>query len=508
MPNAVVEILGPTQQPPSSPAYYQGGVFAVPHEGGAWDAHLAIRAFINRQDAADAREAIYDFKDVAKSYPDETRAVVEQYPWGSIRDGVMVRDAFLLELAGGNGTQPQSTNAQPTIAKASLYTFPADEGRLKLDRARKPIPRRYVVPEFLPAGITAILAGHGGSCKSLLALYFGIAVALGRPLFPEMPQCEPGAVLIALGEEDEAEAYRRLFAIAEQLNISDAEIALLGQRLLLYPCLGKDVRLTGHQSGLLVATGVSDRIIERMNEHAKACSLPAALAVLDHFLLFSGGKVNENEDAARFAQETGAIVAATGASVLTVAHSPKGDDGKKLDQHSVLGAVSTANLARLVLLVQRMTASEAKEMRISPDDRWRWLNLWAGKTNYTRAGAGLWLQEAESPYETVTLAPGQPQSVAAPEEDQAVALASAEALVTFLSTEAAQGIKHNRKSLDDAATAGRIPGLRRANARAALHVLMERKVVGERELPQGEQWGGRQSYLTVLRDLNVVERFI
>lgn len=400
--------------------------------------------------------------------------------------------------------------AQSAIEKAAnkgkLYTFPIEEGRLRLDLARKPSPRRYVVPRFVPAGITAVMAGHGGHGKSLVLLYFAVAVALGRAFFEGMEPCEPGAVLIALGEEDEAEAYRRLFAIAEQLKLSAEDLDRLRDRVLLFACMGQDVRLTGHQSGLLQGTGLAGVIADRMKEHAAACGLPAALIGLDHFLLFSGGEVNANEDAGAYARETGSIVKQTGATVLTVAHSPKGDADKKLDQHSVLGAVSTANLARLVLLVQRMTPGEAAEMRVPKAERWGWLNVWAGKANYTKAGAGIWLREQETAYETVTLERGNPEANRpAKETADQQARADAELLIAFLRAEEARGVRHNGRSLEDAKKRIGPDGMTRARVRDAVTTLSADGDIVERDLPAAEKRNSRQTYYAVLRDPNAFE---
>ena len=419
------------------------------------------------------------------------------YEYGQNAPGSKSFEAVLAEckfqpIPGAMKTEPQVVTNE---ASNKLYTFPAADGLLSLNLRRRPVKRHYVIPNFLPAGITAILAGHGGSCKSLAALYLGVAVALGKPFFG-CPRGTPGAVFIALGEEDADEAYRRMYGIVEQLQLTEDEIGYLGERTRLYPCLGKDVRLTGHKNGMLQSTKLGERIAAEMKAHAETCGLAPALIVLDHFMLFSGGEVNANEDAAAYARETAAMVAATGASVLTLAHSPKGDDGKKLDQHSVLGAVSTGNLGRLTLLIQRMTPMEAQKLGIAAETRWDYLNLWAGKANYTKTGQGFWLKSTPTEHDTVTLAPVelQPAADKPKAEEKAEKQTSAELLVAFLRAEEARGVRHTQATLEQARK--RIGGLKRDDLRDTVKVMLDTKVLAEAASPKDK----RKTHLVVLRD--------
>jgi hypothetical protein len=396
-------------------------------------------------------------------------------------------------------------------ASGKGYDYPEEHGGFDLDLKVKPKPRQYIIPGFLPANITAVFAGHGGHGKSLAALYLGVAVALGKPFFG-LPAGKPGVVFLALGEDDREEAERRLYGIAEQLQLTEAEIETLRRRLKVYCCVGQDVKLTTKVGGRTVPTGADAVIACRVNAHAEACGLAddaPRLVILDHFMLFSGGELNANEDASAFAEATGRIMVATGATVVTLAHSPKANDDAKLNQHSVLGAVSTVNLARMTLLMQRMIPSETKTYRVPRDERESYLNLWIAKTNYTKR-QGVWLKEVPTLHETVVLEPVDikahvPSEAELKAEGQAKAKARTSeaeaAIVDFLNEGAQKGSLHSVRELEKAVSYVKKHGkVTRNDIAPAVAHLISRGVLEERDRP-----GGKGKYLAVLRAIEPFE---
>jgi RecA-family ATPase len=278
--------------------------------------------------------------------------------------------------------------ADPSLPK--LFTFPLQLGRLESRFTRPPKPREYVVDGLVPAGITGLVSGFGGSNKTRLLIQLCVCVAAGIPFFGMATT--PGAAWIACGEDDQDEVDRRLGAIVHGLSLTPEQIQHLNDRLLVYSTVGEDIRLTGSRHGSIVSTGLSDRLIERCKEHAEQCGLPVRLVGFDHFGLVSGGEINSNEDATIYSQQAGRIVQATGATVLTLAHHRKSSASQDADQNAVLGASAIVNTARLVLQLNTMNATQAKAFGISGKDRRRFTKLSVEKANAIPTGDVCWIR--------------------------------------------------------------------------------------------------------------------
>ena len=82
-----------------------------------------------------------------------------------------------------------------------------------------PPPRTWLVADFLPEGLPALLYGNGGSAKSYLALAIGLAVSAGIPWLGKPTVQRP--VLYADYELDEAEQHRRARRLAAGLGLAD-----------------------------------------------------------------------------------------------------------------------------------------------------------------------------------------------------------------------------------------------------------------------------------------------
>lgn len=95
------------------------------------------------------------------------------------------------------------------------------------DLARTPAPpRRWLVPDMIPAARTTLLYANGGEGKSLLALQFGVATVTATDWIGTMP--EPGPALYLSCEDDVDEIHRRLEdIIAGRDDIDKDELARL-----------------------------------------------------------------------------------------------------------------------------------------------------------------------------------------------------------------------------------------------------------------------------------------
>jgi RecA-family ATPase len=288
------------------------------------------------------------------------------------------------------------------------YTFPLEAGRI--DLTRRPEPRDNVISNILPARKVHVTAGMGGTLKTTLLINQAISVVLARPYMP-LGDAEgfevkvPGAVLLALGDEDGDEVVRRVGAAVKKMNLDAAERKLVEDRLVVFPCIGQDMRLTATERGTLQPTGLADVLIERAQELGRRAGVPVRLIGLDHLMLVSGGEVNSNEDSAVILKEAGWIAVTTGAAVNIVAHSPKSAAMKtEPDQQDIIGAVATVNLARGATVMRRLTAAEAKDYGIEKADRFRYARVSVVKANSTPMGVEFIVRsDYDAEYEAVTL---------------------------------------------------------------------------------------------------------
>ncbi len=314
------------------------------------------------------------------------------------------------EWASGRATSPSSSPA------SKLYDFPLEAGRLHSRYNGSLQPRAFVVKDFLPAHITALLSGHGGVNKTRLLTLLAVCIATGRPFLGMATTA--GAVVLVLGEDDQAETDRRLAAIVHALDLTPDELKHLDDRVLIFSTAGEDIRLTGPRHGSTVGTGLADRIVERCNDHAEACGVPVRLVGFDHMGMVSGGDPNDATDATLYNQQASRIVTGTGATVMTLAHHRKSSANQDVDQHATMGSAAHVNTARWVGQLTRMTPAQAKKFGLSEKERLDHIRLVTEKANGVPTGDVAWLRSVPSPafettvLERVDLTPAKPDAEA------------------------------------------------------------------------------------------------
>lgn len=88
---------------------------------------------------------------------------------------------------------------------------------------------------------------------------------------------------------------------------------------------------------------------------------------------------NSNVLIARVAHELSRVARKTGAALLVLHHLRKGSNG---DVDDLMGATALRANFRNCRVYQRMTSEQAKDLRISDDQRWRYLRIASVKANY------------------------------------------------------------------------------------------------------------------------------
>lgn len=181
--------------------------------------------------------------------------------------GLRIVDA-LHDMADAAGIEPNE--AQRIIATAESEPKPADKAEpLPTISAAtfegKPVPpRQWIVPGLIPDRNVTLLAGDGGTGKSLLALQLAVAVALGNVKW--IGQSVTGGRALYLSAEDETdEVHRRLFDINADYNCHFADL----KNLEIVPLAGQDAVLAAPavRTEIIQATPLWQQLIQLIKTH-------------------------------------------------------------------------------------------------------------------------------------------------------------------------------------------------------------------------------------------------
>lgn len=285
-------------------------------------------------------------------------------------------------------------------------------GRLQLSDAickilepHEVIPRAAVIEDLIPEGKFAILAAPGASAKTVLAIAHAVHIVLGLKWAGR--KVAAGCVIIFAGEEDQDEVNRRVSACVKSLNLSAAEIALVNERLRIFPMAGLDMAFTRMEGRAVQRTSLVKEVIHLAKELEIFSGVQLRLIVIDHARLAGGGDPNAAQDVTVLTNALSHVAEKTKAAVLMLAHSPKSVISKKEgpDASEVAGSSAYVDNARLAMIMRGMTPEEAKFYGYTEEARKTMVRLIVVKSNYY-APSEIWLQRVPQPaYQTITLTP-------------------------------------------------------------------------------------------------------
>lgn len=288
---------------------------------------------------------------------------------------------------GGNSDQSQWKSGAAAVLKG---VFKLTDGDVCILRA-PPTKRSYVMANTVTAGTYNVLAGSGGTLKTMLMMITAASMAVGKD-FGDM-QISQGASMLFLGEEDHAEVGRRLSAACIHYGF---DAAIVSERVKAFPAAGVDLRLTRERGGSLDASSLVQNVIELAGQHAQACGDLVRLIVFDHARLVMDG---DPDDAAHVTQLTRVltnIAQKTGAAVMLLAHSPKAvlrQAAKEMSVADVAGSSAFSDNARSGFIMYGMREDDAKAFRIPDGDRKKYVKLECAKANYGPQGTEWWFEK-------------------------------------------------------------------------------------------------------------------
>lgn len=189
--------------------------------------------------------------------------------------------------------------------------------------ATRPKPRNWLLRDsrkpnhdgVFPLGKVGMLVAEGGAGKTMALIQLALAIASGSKWLDVFSVRHPGRVLFLLGEEDQEELHRRLYA-ASGGRVTRSDGTIVSMPLAGIPCSflsrsdrGAEPSTSGFATALLAYA---------------AANGPWDLVCVDPLSRFAGlDAETDNASATRFVQTLEALATATGASVLVSHHTAK-----------------------------------------------------------------------------------------------------------------------------------------------------------------------------------------
>lgn len=235
---------------------------------------------------------------------------------------------------------------------------------------------RHLLRKFVSLDVAA-----GGVGKSSLKIGEALAMASGQDIYGKsLPE---GALTVWMWnlEDPHDEIERRLHATAQRFRIGPDAI---GDRL--FVDSGRDQPLviaTEGPDGAMIVRPVVDALIEEMIERR------VDVLQIDPFISSHAVSENDNNAIDVVAREWNVVAERTGAAINLVHHVRKGN-GEAANADSARGASALIGKARSVLVYNRMTGEEAKELGVDEVERRFFFRVDNDKANLAPPEAGDW----------------------------------------------------------------------------------------------------------------------
>lgn len=303
------------------------------------------------------------------------------------------------------------TEVERVAKSVSRYRSPIQASPLALGDGRivlssvLPTPRKAVWGDMVFDGKYSVLAGPGGTSKTMLALSLAAQVAIGKDWAGH--KVGKGAALLILGEEDADEVHRRVNAVAKNLSPGEQGDLVAGIRVI--PACGRDLRLVRLNQGNPEPTGLDTQIVETAEQLETEAKKNVRLIVIDHARLVGAGDTNDASHVTELTRVLTSIADRTGAAVLLIGHSPKSVHGKaseELSSADVVGSGAYVDNSRSAMLMTSLSEADSKKFGIQPDMRLSYARLQVVKNNYGATGTTLYFKRQHDPdYQVSVLVP-------------------------------------------------------------------------------------------------------
>jgi hypothetical protein len=270
-----------------------------------------------------------------------------------------IPDEAYTEVRFPGGAKPLRTDRTEAVEGRAVHHTALNWEDLE---SREPPEREWIVPHWIPAGHTTLLAGRGGIGKTLLAQHIGTALALEHEFMEPVQQRR---VLMWAGEDDESELWRRQIRISSHMR---QPLSALTERFYLHSYAGADITLAAPVFGQLQPTPLMSELRTQVQDYR------AELVIVDNAARVYGGNENDRHSATTFlAWLQGACAPA---AILLLSHPAKAEGSEYSGSTAWEGAVR----ARLYLSDRHPDAKDDDE-DAQVDDSVRYLSR--RKANYS-----------------------------------------------------------------------------------------------------------------------------
>jgi hypothetical protein len=276
--------------------------------------------------------------------------------------------------------------------------------------------RRWLVPGHFMRGVVTILAGPPGSGKSIVAIGFAVACALGRP-YGRFHPVGPLKVAIYNPEDDLMEQKRRISATLRQFAASPRDLE--ARLLRIFPSGRPELFLWGmNQQGAYDAIATS-----QWTELCNLCERHQPdILMLDPSAELATVPVNDTEGQRLTMSHYRALANRFSMSVVLIDHTAKERAGNAGDQNMVKGAGSKVGSSRIVLTCTNMSEEEAAAYGVVSEARHAYLRITDAKHNYSAFSRPQWYEKTtyvlDHGEEVGAAEPWTPRDAAALDEGQ------------------------------------------------------------------------------------------
>lgn len=306
----------------------------------------------------------------------------------------------------------------PSPASTGTGFISLIDGVISISSAPK-APRATLWGDMLFPGKYSVIAGPGGTSKTMLAIGLGVYVCLGQS-WADLPVTQ-GAALLFLGEEDADEVHRRVNAVLSPFAANEQNQVKHLMRAI--PAAAKGIQLVNLVQNAPAQTQFADQVIAMSKELEEQAEAQVKLIVFDHARLVGAGDSNDGSHVTELTRVLTYIAQETDAAVLLIGHSPKSVHGKteaELSQSDVVGSGAYVDNARSALLMTTLSDTECKKFGIQPDAKSNYARLQVVKNNYGRTGSLLYFHRRYDP--TWQVAPLDPVKLSPPAKAPAVSI--------------------------------------------------------------------------------------
>jgi len=289
--------------------------------------------------------------------------------------GWHVRSYDLKEVHDAPPLAPDAPNGDAPKVDAPFILRPFK----RVDPFKIP-PREFLYGKHYQRRVVSCTAAPGGTGKSSLVLVESVAMAIGRDLLDEgSPLQERRRVWYHNGEDNMAELERRIVAICQHYNIPQEELE--GQ---LFVTSGNEVPLRVAESWNQVKLSINHRLVKCITEQIGDNKID--VASLDPLVTLHNAREADPGQMDGVLRIFGGI-ADTQSCALDLSHHTRklgpGAASEEITIDDVRGAKAISDAARMVRLLNYMSARDAEAAGLMEVERTGYFRIDRGKGNYS-----------------------------------------------------------------------------------------------------------------------------